>query len=123
MLVTRPLEANTRHGVTVDYQIHVPRNSHVVIHHDFGYVCVSDVTGNIEVNSHTGDLIVTLPDPGPYAIDARTRMGNITSDFVGTSHNRLVMGWNFAFTNQTPPRQIRLRMGRGCITLKDGSSR
>ena len=69
-----------RHG---GVPVHVPRDSRVVIHQDNGYVWVSDVTGDIEVDSHTGDMIVMLPDPGPYSIDARTRMGSISSDLTG----------------------------------------
>ena len=46
----------------------------LVVHHDNGYVWVGDVTGDLDVTSHTGDMIVILADPGPYAIDARTRL-------------------------------------------------
>jgi len=78
-----PLPRASKAGVTVEYRIHVPRDSRLIVHHDNGYVWVSDVTGDIEVRSHTGDMIVMLPDPGPYSIDARTRMGSISSDLTG----------------------------------------
>ena len=51
-----------KHGVTVEYRMHVPRESRLVIHHDNGYVWVSDMTGDLEVRSHTGDMIVMLPE-------------------------------------------------------------
>jgi len=34
------------------------RDSRLIVHHDYGYVWVSDVAGDIEVDSHTGDMIV-----------------------------------------------------------------
>src|ERR1022692_4265993 len=55
-----------KRGVTVEYRIHVPHDSRLVVHHDNGYVWVSDMTGDLDVRSHTGDMIVMLPDPGPY---------------------------------------------------------
>ena len=107
-------------GITVEYTVHVPRDSRLVVHHDHGYVWVSDVTGDIEVDSHTGDMIVMLPDPGPYSIDARTRMGSVSSDFTGSGHKQFLVGTQFVHASRTASRQAYLRMGRGSITLKNG---
>jgi len=112
-----PLPPTTEAGVTVEYQIHVPRNSHLVIHHDNGYIWVSDVTGEIEVNSHTGDMIVSLPDAGPYSIDAKTRVGSVSSDFAGKGMNQYVLGMHFSYAGEPPSRRVYLRMGRGSITI------
>lgn len=118
----RPFLPSPRHGLTPDYRIHVPRNSQLIVRHDNGYVWVSDVTGDIEVRSHTGDMIVLLPDPGPYSIDARTGLGGVSSDFAGKGHQYLA-GTRFAFADSdAPARRIFLRMGRGCITVKSGPS-
>ena len=65
-------------------------------------------------------MIVMLPDPGPYTIDAKTGMGNITSDFVGKSGNRLLVGSHFSYQHEAPSRRIFLRIGSGCITIKQG---
>jgi hypothetical protein len=118
ILLTKPLVPNHRRGVTVEYKVLVPRDSRLVVHHDTGYVWVSDVSGDIDVNSRTGDMIVMLPDPGPYAIDARTRLGSVSSDFTGKGLYRFVAGTHFAYANQTPSRRIHLRTGCGSITLK-----
>ena len=86
------------------------------------YVWVSDVTGDIEVDSHTGDMIVTLPDPGPYSIDARTRLGSVSSDFTGRSRtlSHYLVGTHFTYASPAPSRRVHLRMGRGSITIKNG---
>jgi hypothetical protein len=118
IVVTMP--KRTKRGVTVEYTVHVPRDSRLVVHHDNGYIWVSDVTGDIEVNSHTGDMIVMLPDPGPYSIDARTRLGCVTSDFSGKRRSQYLVGTQFAVAGQSLSRNVRLRMGRGSITIKEG---
>ncbi len=115
-----PVPSTTHAAVTVEYRVHVPRDSRLVVHHDNGYVFVNDVTGNIEVHSHTGDMIVMLPDPGPYSIDAITRMGSVSSDFVGKGIKQFLVGTHFAYAGQTPSRRIHLRMGRGSITIVNG---
>jgi hypothetical protein len=107
-------------GVTVDCTVHVPRDSRLVVHQDHGYVWVSDVSGDIDVNSHTGDMIVLLPDPGPYSIDARTRLGSVSADFAGRGHKRFLVGTQLVHASQAPSHRILLRMGRGSITIKDG---
>lgn len=120
IIVTTPVPPNNKRRVTVEYAVRVPRDSRLVIHHDNGYVWVSDVTGDLDVNSHTGDLTVMLADPGPYAVDARTRVGSVTSDLGGKATRRFPLGTHFAFTGRTPSRQVHLRMGRGSITVNTG---
>jgi hypothetical protein len=117
-VVTMP-KASHR-GVTLEYTVHVPRDSRLVVHHDYGYVWVSDVKGDIEVDSHTGDMIVMLPDPGPYSIDAKTGMGSISSDLMGRGNKELLVGSHFVHAGQAASRKIVLRMGRGCIAIKNG---
>jgi hypothetical protein len=120
IILTKPLVPNNRRGVTVEYKLLVPRDSRLIVHHDTGYVWVGDVTGDIDVNSHTGDMIVMLTDPGPYVIDAKTRLGSVSSDLTGKGHYRFIAGTHFAYTGQTPPRRITLRTGCGSITIKNG---
>jgi hypothetical protein len=112
----------SKRGITTDCTVRVPRNTRLVVHHDKGYISVDGVAGDIEVLAHTGDMIIMLQDSGSYAIDARTRLGNITSDFTGSASPRLPLGWRFAFSGEAAPRRVRLRMGRGTITVKkDGA--
>ena len=49
IVVTMP--RHSHRGVTVEYTVHVPRDSRLVVHHDYGYVWVSDVAGDVEVDS------------------------------------------------------------------------
>jgi hypothetical protein len=117
IIVTMP--KHSHRGVTLEYTVHVPRDSRLLVHHDYGYIWVSDVTGDIEVDGHTGDMIVMLPDPGPYAIDARTRIGSISADLAGKGNKQFLVGTHFVHAGPAPSRRVYLRMGRGNITIKD----
>ena len=119
-----PLPRTTKGGVLVDYDIHVPRDARLVIHHGKGYVSVGDVTGDIEATVGSGDILLMLPGPAPFSIDAKCRIGKVDSDFAGTaSHDardfRLGMiGERFDRANPPGSRRIHLRVGFGGITIK-----
>jgi len=118
IVLTKSLVPNNRCRVTVEYKVLVPRDSRLVVRHDTGYIWVSDVTGDIDVNSRTGDMIVMLPDTISYSVDARTRLGSVSSDAMGKGQYRFVAGNHFAYASQTPSRRVSLRMGCGSITIK-----
>jgi hypothetical protein len=118
VVVTPPLPPNTKRGITTECTVHVPRDSKLLIHHDNGYVWVGDVTGEIEIHSHTGDMIVMLGDPARYAIDAITRFGSVTSDFAGRHPTKFLVGTHFIHSPEDPGPKVLLRMGRGSITIK-----
>ena len=109
-------------GVALEYWIHVPRNSRLVIKHGVGMVSVSNVVGDIDASGGRGDLFVGLPGPGPYAIDAKNKFGVVSSDFAGSPRLALYrMGERFDSlhaTDATAAPHVRLRMGFGGITIK-----
>ena len=101
----------------VEYQIHAPRESRLVIHHGGGYVFVGGVTGEIEATSRHGDIVLMLPGPGPYSIDAKSKFGYVSSDFLGDSLSQYLVGQRFKGVSPPPSRRIYLRMGFGGITI------
>jgi len=112
----RPLD---KRGVTVDYTVLVPRASNLAVRQDSGYIWIAGLTGDLEVRSRAGDLTVLLPDPGPYAIDARTRLGSLTSDIAGHSAAWFLTGRRF-LSSAAPAHRVYLRIGRGSIAIKSG---
>jgi hypothetical protein len=118
-LLPPPWRRNTKGGVTVEYQIHVPRDSRLVIHHGGGYVLVSNITGDVEATSSSGDIVLMLPDPGKYSIDAKTKLGKVVSDFGSSARRRYKVGEKLASTSLPPSRRVYARMGRGSITIKE----
>jgi hypothetical protein len=108
--------------VNVRYELRVPRDTHLVIHHGGGNILIGDVRGSIEATNREGDIVLMLPYPGPYSIDARSKMGTVTSDFDGKAHVRHFIGESFSGAGADSPRKIFLRVGFGGITIKEVSS-
>jgi len=104
-------------GMLIEYQIHAPRDSKLVIRHGDGSVIVNNMAADIDADSNKGDLIVMLPDPAARLVDARTRFGIIASDFGETRRARFIGEMLLNGKGSSSP-LVHLRMGRGGITLK-----
>ena len=104
--------------IDLDYVVRVPRDSHVVVHQGAGAVLIADVSGGIEATARRGDIVAMLPNPGPYSIDAKTRLGTVYSDF-GDARRRLLIGERFAASKPAPSRRIYLRTGVGGIQVQE----
>jgi len=120
-ILTTPVPPNNKRGVTSEVTVRVPRNSNLEVHHDNGYVWVGGVTGDLDIHSRTGDMIVLLPDPGSSAIDASTKIGRISSDLPGKSCSHFVLNRHYVQPAEAAAHHVCLRMGRGSITIKTGT--
>jgi hypothetical protein len=106
-------------GVSLEYEIRVPRNSRLVIQHGGGTVTVSDVVGDVDATAGHGDIMLWLRGAGPYAIDAKSRMGLVSSDFAGDPKLLFYrIGERFDSPDATSAPHIHLRIGFGGITIK-----
>jgi hypothetical protein len=113
------IATKTTDGVMIEYEIHVPRDSKLVIHHATGSVFVIGVASDVDVTCRRGDIQLMLSDRRAYSIDATTRLGTVMSDFDGnTNLRRYRLGERYTATSGQASPQIRLRMGVGGITIK-----
>ena len=103
--------------VWVEYHIRAPRDSKLVVRHDRGTVQVNNMAAGIDADSGGGDMVVILPDPGTRSVDARTKIGSVVSDF-GETHRAHLVGESLVTANGSSSPVVRLRMGRGGITVK-----
>jgi len=110
--------ARTKTDVQLEYQIHAPHDSKLVIHHGDGSVIVNNIRGTIDANSSRGDIVVMVPDPESRLVDARTKFGPIASDFTGATHRQHLIGQSLVSGKASDAASIRLRMGYGGITIK-----
>jgi hypothetical protein len=114
-----PFTSASNGGVKVEYEIHAPRDSKLVIHHGTGSVSVTDMTGDIEATVRRGDIVLMLPESGVYSIDAKSKMGTVIPDFPGVvTHKWYAVGERFASDKAPSGRRIYLRVGFGGITIK-----
>jgi len=105
-------------GVRLEYQIYVPRDTRLAIHHGTGLVSVSGVTADIDASAGRGDIMLWLR-PGSYSIDAKTKAGIVSSDLTGTALNQYLTGERFTHVDPAPSQRLYLRMGFGGITIKE----
>jgi hypothetical protein len=107
-----------RTEVNLDYRIKVPHDSLLVIRNDVGDVVINGVGGDIDATARIGSIVLQLPGPGPYSIDAKSRIGGVYSDFSGTSRNPYLVGQSFVEATEPPSHQVRLRVGIGGIEIQ-----
>jgi hypothetical protein len=105
--------------VEIKYHIYAPRDSRIEIDHRGGYILLSGLTGDIDVVSRRGDILLMLPNPTSYAIDARNRFGIVTPDFAGTTKHKYIIGEQFTRDHQPLAHHMRLRVGFAGITIKE----
>ena len=115
-LFTRPLRRKT--NVELVYKIRVPRRSNLYIKHDIGEVQVKDVIGHIEVSNRIGEIALKLPDHEQYTVDARVKIGDVSSDFnCCDTQRQLLVGARLAEDHQPDAHQLILRLGIGDINI------
>lgn len=86
----------------LEYRIKAPRNARLAIDHDMGEVHIDGIAGEIHATDHMGLITVRLPEDGKYAIDAKSKLGAVDSDFAG---------------HEAGSQKLYLRMGYGDIIV------
>jgi len=105
-------------GSNVEYRINMPRDAALVVEHTAGEVHIDDLTGNIQVSALRGEITMRLPQEGRYAIDAKTDIGFIISDFPGHGRKTLwLLGHRNGQNAEAGTRRICVRMGVGDIAI------
>jgi hypothetical protein len=95
---TLDLDSDDLHGNSITGPVHVTtRSKNIRLEDVSGDVRLEDndgsielgmrTVGNIQIDNRSGDVQLTLPDGAGFRIDARTRDGEIQSDFPGLSVN------------------------------------
>jgi hypothetical protein len=72
-------------GITdfdLEYRIHVPRAARLDVEEYMGEVHLENTAGDIRAVEGLGEITVRVPE-GMYAIDARSKLGAVNSDFAG----------------------------------------
>ena len=111
----RPLRG--KGNADLKYVIHAPAQAKLVIHHDMGQVKVVNFTSDIEVTNRIGGIGLRLPEPEAYAVDARVRIGDVSSD-VGCSEGQNLVGQQLLNDSGGLRRQLYLRVGIGDISIR-----
>jgi hypothetical protein len=99
----------------LEYVVKVPRDAKLVVDHDSGEVHFDDVTADIHATLIQGEMTLRLPAGNQYGIDAKSRIGDVVSDFPGATR-REHLGHTFLESTQAP-HSLYLRNGFGDILI------
>jgi hypothetical protein len=105
-----------RSDIEIKYRIHAPRASKLMVNDNRGGVNVYDITGDIRATVINGQVTLTLAASGPYAIDARTKLGAVDSEFEGHDRHHL-LGEDFSVQAKQPAANLYLRVRVGDIVI------
>jgi hypothetical protein len=114
--------AHGKTGAELNYRVMVPRDSHLIIHHDRGDVVLYNLTGDIEATVNIGDILAQIPDAAKDTIDAKCKIGDVYTDFDGQYRNPFGLGERFAAPSQTGGHKLYLRSGMGGIKIQEISN-
>ena len=109
----------------LETHIYVPRDARLDIHGE-GQIYIEQVTGAVQADISHGTILLRLAENGQYNINARSRFGNVVSDFPGQERKTsLQVGHQFTerygATNKALPgtsgQKLDLRTGYGDIVI------
>jgi len=113
-----------RRGTRFDLycDIKVPQSAQLLVHHDEGDVFIENFSGGMHATVRTGQITLSLPEEGRYAIDAGSNFGGVNSDFPGREKRK---PWVFGHEWANPPGSpapsaapnLYLRVGSGDIVI------
>jgi hypothetical protein len=70
-------------NLDVEYRIKAPSTARLIVDHKVGEVNVDGLVGDMNVTVRQGQILLHLPETGPYNIHAKSDCGNVNSDFPG----------------------------------------
>jgi hypothetical protein len=103
----------------LEYRIQLPSSARLVVDHDVGEVNVYNLTGNIDVTLLQGEIMLHLPEDGKYAINAKSDVGSVKSDFPGKEKRRKLWPLGHSVQNEgsSSEHTLHLRVGFGDIII------
>jgi hypothetical protein len=106
-------------NLNLNYLIKVPRQSTLFIKHGIGEVDVTNISGDIEATASIGEITLRLPEENIYAVNARARIGDVSSAFGPATQRQgpFSVGAKLEGEPVAPTRRVYLRVGIGDIQV------
>lgn len=102
----------------LEYHIKAPRDTRLQIDHNVGEVNIESISGEIQVRARQGQILLHLPQDRQCAIDAKSSVGAVNSDFPGAGRRAgLIFGHRFVGSAPGGSQRIRLRIRYGDIVI------
>lgn len=119
-LFTRPFRAKT--NLKLVYKIKAPRTTVLDIDHDMGEVNVSGIAGDARITNGIGEISLSLPAGEEYNIDAKSKLGEVTSQFEVKGGRPYLLGAKASHKATGDAHRLYLRVGIGEIEIKKSGS-
>lgn len=110
-----PLSGQT--NFDLEYQIKAPANARIIADHTLGDVNIDGLVGDIQVKLAQGEILLHLPEEERYAIQAKSSIGTVISDFPGQVKRR---GWLIGHRDEqenSAAHKLDLKVGNGDIVI------
>jgi hypothetical protein len=108
---------NRRGEIGIGYRIKAPRAAKLIIDHNSGGVNISNMSGDIHATVLNGQITLSLPASGQYAIDSQCKIGDVYSDFEGQYQRRHLLGKEFDRQSPSAAANLYLRVRYGDIMI------
>jgi hypothetical protein len=105
--------ARAKSKVNLQYTIHVPRQTRIIVRHESGEVKVHDVAANVDVIARSGGIQLDLPESERFIIDAHARQGEVISDWASRAGDRPDLPSPYRVTLRVECGDISIRKTRG----------
>ena len=102
-------------NIELSFILKVPQSCNLLIKHKAGDVNVNAIRGNISINNHAGDVALELSGKEKYVVDAKCRLGEVTSDFK--REEQAVSDRVSQAADRNKPYQVYLRVDVGEIRV------
>jgi hypothetical protein len=102
----------------LEYRIKAPAAARLIADHDVGDVNIDGLAGDIQVSLLQGEIMLHLPEEGRYNINAKSRFGDVNSDFPGPEKRRWwLLGHRSVNQDSQAAHKLNLRVGFGDIVI------
>jgi putative adhesin len=113
--LTYPLAGDA--NLNVEYRIKAPSTARLIVKHDVGEVNVDGLTGDMNLTVLQGQIMLHLPEKGPYDIHAKSDSGNVNSDFPGQKKRTWWLSQSAANEDSPAAHKLNLKVVFGDIVI------
>jgi hypothetical protein len=99
----------------LSYVIRIPRDAKLAIEHDAGEIHLEGLSGDIRATMNQGTITVRTPANAAYSVDAKSRVGDVSSDLAGTKA-RIHLG-HAMLSSASAAHGLYLRTGYGDVII------
>jgi hypothetical protein len=108
-----------KNNLALEYKVKVPQAIYLKVKHSIGAVHITNIIGDIEATCKIGELVLYVPEKEHYEVDARVKIGEVSSDFGGHYSRQKLLGAKLIEeTRRSEPHKLYLRVGIGEVTVK-----